>query len=104
MAFITTAYTTADGLSHWPDCHAGDNLYYSIDFDAWLTAEGDTLVSVAWSLPSSITSDDDFLEGNKAYIKLYAATPGTYKIECTLSSVDAGKTQTNVVPMYLKVV
>ena len=100
--FKLSSYTSSEG-NHWPDANAGDDLYYSIDFSTWLTAEGDTLSSVSWTLPDEITSSDEFVDSNKAYIKLLTATAGKHTIKCTLQSTDAGKTQTNVVPIILEV-
>lgn len=103
MVKMLTSYTDSDGNSCWADATAGDDLYYSIDFGTWLTGEADTLVSVAWNLPDGITSSDDFLAGNVASIKLATPTAGNYEVSCTLSSIDAGKTQTKQQYMRLTV-
>ena len=106
MAKITESYIAADG-THWADASVGDDLYYYISFTAWLANENDSLapsVPVAWTLPSGVTSSDDYLTGSVAYIKLATPTAGTYEVTCTLSSIEGAKTQTKTQVMKLKVV
>lgn len=95
-------YEAPDG-KHFPDAYEGENKIYTIDFSEWLTNEGDTLVSVNWVISDGITSDDNFLVGNTANIKVDTSTQGTYKLICTANTIEDSKTQTIVVPMVLKV-
>ena len=97
------SYVDIHGRNHWADADAGDNLYYSIDFDAWITQEGDTLSSVSWSLPPGVSSSDSYELGNKAFIKIKTPISGEYKIICMIETVDSGRTQTNTVPIWIKV-
>lgn len=89
--------------THWPDAEAGDNLYYSLDLACWLNNEEDSLTGIQWFLPKGVTSDDSYVSGTEASIKLRTEYPGIYKIRCKVTSVDSGKEQSNVVPMLLKV-
>ncbi len=102
MSIKKYIYTDIEGV-HWPDTHLGANEYYSIDFSSWLTNEGDELDSVSWEIPSDISSSDDFLSGDIAHVKISADTRGIHKIVCTMTSSDVSRSQTNIVPMYLKV-
>lgn len=96
------SYTGIDG-NHWPDAESGDDLYYSIDFSCWLTAELDSLVSVSWAISAGITSSNDFVVDTEASIKIFSPTPGSFRAVCTIVSQDNGVEQSNTVPMILKV-
>ena len=95
-------YTDAKG-QHWPDTTVGSELYYSIDFTAWLATEGDSLTSVEWYLPLGLSSDDEFLVADEAQIIISADKAGSYKVKCTITSEDNGKSQTQIVSMILVV-
>ena len=96
------SYEAVDG-THFPDANVGDDLYYAIDISPWLTEEQDTLTSVAWVYPSGVTSSDQFLVGSEATIKVSTNTVGTFRLTCKITSIENGKTQTNAIPMMLRV-
>lgn len=96
-------YTSYDG-NHFPDAPKGSNLYYSIDITSWLNVENDSLVSVEWSFPKQITSEENFLVGMEATIKLLTNYSGTFRITCKITSVENGKEQVVAVPMMLTVI
>ena len=96
------SYKDVDGV-HFPDANTGDDLYYAVDVSAWLVTEADTLTSVQWSYPSSVTSSENFINGSEATIKLSTNKVGTFRITCKITSVENGKTQINSVPMMLRV-
>lgn len=98
-------YSEIDG-NHWPDADVGDDLYYSIDFNCWLETEAEASSTVEWIIPEGITSSDQYVEAETAFIQLATNKRGTFKIICKVTSVDSGDTgkeQTNTVPMMLKV-
>lgn len=96
------SYEAVDG-THFPDANIGDDLYYAIDISPWLTEEADTLTSVTWSYPKGLTSSDNFLVGMEATIKVATNTVGSFRLTCKIESTENGKTQTNAIPMMLRV-
>lgn len=103
MKLIRYCYTTTDG-SHFPDSNLGDNVYYSLDFQCWLEEEeGFSLTNVVWTLPTGVTSEDEYIEGVVAFIKLSAGYRGSFKVIATMASTNGIQTQNKVVPMILKV-
>lgn len=95
-------YTAPDG-NHFPDANLGDDLFYAIEFSPWLLNEADTLTSVEWTYPKGVSSSEEFLVGTSATIKVLTNKVGTFKITCKITSTENGKTQTNAVPMMLRV-
>lgn len=96
------SYEAVDG-THFPDANVGDDLYYAIDVAQWLSAEQDVLTSVSWAYPAGVTSSDNFLVGSEATIKVLTNTVGSFRLSCKITSVENGKSQTNVIPMMLRV-
>ena len=96
-------YYTDLGGDHFPDASVGDNLYYTIDLSCWLQNENDTISAVTWELPDGLSSDDAFLQGNLAKIKIHSERAGNYRLKCIVSVYESTKTQDKVVPMMLKV-
>jgi hypothetical protein len=96
------SYEAIDG-THFPDANVGDDLFYAIDISQWLSAEHDTLTSVAWVYPSGVTSSEQFLVGNEATIKVATNKTGSFKLICKITTVENGKTQINAIPMMLRV-
>jgi len=95
-------YTSVDG-NHFPDSDLGDDLYYAIDYSCWLASENDTLESIDWIVPEGISSDESFISGTNANIKISSDTVGSFKLICNIHTVENGKQQTNAVPMILRV-
>ena len=97
------AYTSLAG-DHWPDADKGDDLVYALDLSCWLDNEAANLVSVTWTVPDNVTITDNYVEGDRAYVKLYTPVVGAgYKILAAVTTTQAGKTQINNAPMMLKV-
>jgi len=94
---------------HWPDSDIGDNLLYGINFaDYFVDSSGtfsstETIVSATWELSTGLSSSDDFIQGDIAFIKISSDTIGVFKAICTLNTIVDGKTQINKVPMMLTV-
>ena len=103
-------YKAGDG-DHFPDSHLRDDLYYTLDFACWLARYGSEIVSVTWSIAdgqTGITISDNYVKNNIGFVKLASNQRGVFRINCTLvTSHEVGgegtKTQTNVIPMMLKV-
>jgi len=96
------SYNAPDG-AYWPDVYAGVDEYFGVDCSTWLTNENDTLTSVEWTLPSGVTSSDEYEDGNTALIKLNASSAGTYTIKFKLNSSESGRTQIHMHEIKLKV-
>jgi len=98
-------YRDVAGL-HWPDASAGEDTYYAIDLTGIGLDEGDTVTSVDWVLPNTITSSDSYLnsDASEAHVKLATPTSGTYRIWGEINSTDLSKTSKNRVRIILKVV
>jgi hypothetical protein len=96
-------YVDIDG-DHFPDAYKSSDLYYAIDTTCWLQSEGDTLVGVVWETSDGITSSEDYLEGNRAVIKIATPNVGTYTVTALVTSNDSGKQQTKPFRYKIKVV
>lgn len=96
-------YTEIDG-NHWPDADAGDDLYYSLNFECYLESEQETISDIEWMLPEGVTSSDDSIVGVSGLIKLATPYPGIFTIKCKLTTMDTGREQSQVIPMKLKVI
>lgn len=97
------SYIDTDGLEHWVDAAINDEIERYIDWDTWLSGQGDSLVNITWTLPSTITEMSAWEVGNIAYIKISCDSVGLHKIICTMDSTDAGKTQKKNKVVYLTV-
>ena len=95
-------YKDIDG-DHFPDATVGDELYYSILYSCWLNNEGDSLESVSWTVPDGLTLLEDTIEGGEVKAKIRSDRVGSFKIVCTLNTIEDTQTQTKNVPMILKV-
>lgn len=102
MAILS--YKDVSGNARWPDAVAGSEKYYGVDWDSFLTAENDTITSIAWTVPTGLTNLDDKQDGNTAIVKLRADTIGKYRVICEISTVEAGDTQLFKQVMNLEVV
>jgi|TARA_B110000908_G_C10228649_1_gene439375 hypothetical protein len=85
MSFKDYYYKSTDG-EHFPDAVLGSNLFYGLDFSCWLKNEEDTLVSIEWTLPDGVTSEDDFLQGTVGNIKLSPTRTGSFVINCVITT------------------
>ena len=86
--------TTFDGgIYRWPDSYLGSEEYYSIDCGPYLEKENDTLVSVEWLIPPELSSTDNFILNNEAFILLSADTIGSHVLKFKLFSTESGKDQ-----------
>lgn len=93
-----------NGEIYWPDTCVGSELYYGFNWATWLTNEGDTFVSMTWdSLPTGLTTTDDYDADNESFIKIVAGTAGGYEITGSMASIEAGKTQLKTVKAHLTV-
>lgn len=64
----------------------GDRLDYQVDFEAWL--DGDTISSVSWTVPDSITNFNTSNDTTTATIWLTGGTHGQdYTITCQVTTV-----------------
>lgn len=95
-------YTDIDGR-HWPDAAYGSSEYYALDFYHYLNTENDTKVDVTWEIPDGLVGSDSFEDATTAYIKITANKRGSFKVVMKLDSIEAGKEQTTVLPIILKV-
>lgn len=95
-------YTDIDG-DHFPDASKGDELYYSIMFSCWLSNEGDSTESITWSVPEGLTLLDEFIQGGEAKAKIRCDRVGSFKVTCTINTIEGTSNQTKNVPMILKV-
>lgn len=95
-------YKDIDG-EHFPDASVGDELYYSILFSCWLTNEGDTLEGVTWTVSDGLTVLDEAIQGGEVKAKIRCERAGSFRVLCTLDTIEDAQTQTKNVPMILKV-
>ena len=65
---VIESYTDADGKAFWPDAPVDSDKYYGIDFDAYLTNEGDTIGLATWTVPTGLTDSDDSIVSTQARI------------------------------------
>ena len=96
-------YNAIDG-DHFPDAIKGSDLYYSLDLTCWLENESDTLISVNWILSEGITSSDNYINSDKAVIKIATPSVGTYTVTAMVLTDEAGKQQTKPFRYKLRVV
>jgi len=96
------AYKDIDG-NHWSDADKGDDLWYSVNFSCWVVQDNETVTAIDWTTPDGVTEQETYVEGTVAAIRLLTNACGTYKITCKITSIDNGRTQTNHIPMMLKV-
>jgi len=97
-------WNDSDGIAHWVDASVGDEVERGIDWDTWLTGQGDTLGVVTWTVPAGLTSLSEWESVNDVYIKLSCPTAGDYEINCKITTTDGARTQTKNKRIYLKVV
>lgn len=95
-------YIDIDG-NHWPDAAYESAEYYSIDFSEYLDSEEDIQVSVEWVIPDGLVGEDSFEDATTAYIRITTFKRGSHRIVFKLTSSEAGKEQTTVLPIILKV-
>jgi hypothetical protein len=98
------SYKDSLGNAHWPDAPVGSAKYYGVDWGDYLTAEGDTIGTASWDVPTGLTDSDDSIVSDVARIKLSADTAGEYTVTCTITSTEGAESQTHVQKMRLKVV
>ncbi len=84
---ITSNYINSKGYN-FAKSTAGSNEYHAIDASLPLASDNDEIISVSWEIPAGITSDDDFLNGNIAAIKLNMPLAGSYEFIVTVNSRD----------------
>jgi hypothetical protein len=65
-------------------------LPFTVDWSAWLAAEGDTATSVAWTVPAGIVKESspaESLADGKATVWLSGGTVGQrYQITCRITT------------------
>ena len=100
------SWMDSDGNAHWPDSNVGEIKDYQIDWEARIAAEGDTMATVAWTIPTGLTktSEDLDLTNKLTTVWLEAVTVGSYEVSCTITTTDNGEDQTYIRIMRLEVV
>jgi len=100
-----------DGI-HWPDADVGDDLYYGVNFQTYLSdailnvvhaLQNEIIVNVTWTIPNGLISSDEFIEEDVGIIKLASNSIGTFKVICDLETVSSAKTQNQIIVMVLTV-
>jgi len=91
-----------DGI-HWPDADVGDQALYGIDYSDYITESSETVTDTTWVVETGLTKIDDFDDSDIAFIKILSDEIGTFKAACTLTTLLAGKTYIQVIPMMLTV-
>lgn len=95
-------YKDIDG-NHWPDAALGDELFYCIDYNTWITEENDSLVSITWVVPDGLEGSEAHEANGEAFIKLKTLARGSHRVEMHLRTKEFDYEQVKVVPMILKV-
>lgn len=106
MLHCNYPYVDTDG-DHWPDAIVGDAQFYAVNFEQWISAENETLVTIDWSVPAGVEASDDFHTGVEAYVKLAPKQRGTFEILCQLNTTETANdieyTGTKTIRVFLKV-
>jgi len=80
-------------------------LPFSVDWSAWLTAEGDTGASAAWTVPAGLTKEAtpaESLVAGKATVWLSGGTAGSmYEVACRLTTT-AGRIDDRTLRILVK--
>ena len=64
-----------------------DKLDYTIDYTSWLELVGDTISTVAWTIPAPLTPSNQTNTSYTATTFLTGGTPGsTYRIDCQITT------------------
>ena len=89
----------------WPNAVKNTEKYYGVDWDQFLTNEGDTITSVDWIIPTGLTElDRPSTLNNITRIKLRADAVGIYQVTCTIQTIDGIETQIFKQDVRLKVI
>ena len=81
-------------IVEWPCTYEGSEEFFGLDLSEYLKAEGDTFVSIEWTLPNGLSSLAEVVINNIAYIKIQANYAGMHIVRFKLRSVESGSTQT----------
>ena len=101
---VIESYTDSAGLAWWPDAPLDSEKEYAVDWTAYLVAENDTISTVSWTVPTGMTSKDEYEVADEARIKLSADSTGSYEITCEMNSIEGAKTQKHIQVMHIDVV
>ena len=53
------SWMDSDGNAHWPDANIGEIKDYQIDWEARIAAEGDTMATAVWTVPTGLTKTSE---------------------------------------------
>lgn len=64
-----------------------DFLDYTMDFTSWLNLVSDTISSVVWTVPASLTASNKTNTSTTATVYLTGGTYGqAYRVDCTITT------------------
>lgn len=98
------SYIDAAGI-HFPDAIAGSEMYYALDLNCMVEIDKETISSVEWEAPSSITvSNNVLVNDTEAQVKLAPSIAGVFPITVIVNSLDQGRASKSKFTIVLKVI
>ena len=97
------SWIDSDGNAHWVDMRVGELKDYFINWVVRMAAEGDTLTSVVWDVPTGLTKTKQTEVDDKFYVWMDADTVGHYEVKATITATELGVTNTYIRVMHIEV-